>query len=64
MKDLATFIKKYPHNTDCGDRFVLLVQMAYHRDKSGESLEEFIQTCLDRFGGTIAGALVEYLSQS
>ena len=61
MKDFSEHIKKYPHNTNCTDRFMKLVELAYQKDTKGRSLEEFCQDCLDRFGGTIAGAMIDYL---
>ena len=62
MKDLATFISEFPHNTDCGDKFITLVTLAYHQDKTGLSLEEFVEQCLYRYGGTVAGAMIDYLN--
>ena len=61
MKDLATYMQDHPHNTDCGDRFMELVGLAYSKDKTGASLEEFVQGCLDSYGGTVAGAMIDYL---
>ena len=62
MKDLATFMEAHPHNTDCGDKFKTLVFLAYSKDTKGYSLEEFIDKCLYRYGGTIAGAMIDYLN--
>lgn len=59
--DLKTFMERNPHNTDCTDRFEKLVKIAYHMDKSGKSLEEFVGTCLYKYGGTVAGALVDFI---
>lgn len=60
--DLATYISMYPHNTDCTDKFNLLISLAYRKDKTGKTLEEFIDMCLYMYGGTIAGAMIDYLS--
>lgn len=62
MKDFAEFLEKYPHNSDTTDRFMMLVSICYRMDKKGLSLEEFVQECLDNYGGTVAGAMVEYLN--
>jgi hypothetical protein len=59
--DLMTFLEKYPHNTDTADRFMSLVKYCYDQDSRGFSLDEFVQFCLDSYGGTIAGAMVDYL---
>ena len=61
MKDFTEYMEKYPHNTDTSDRFMQLVEMAYHKDKTGASLEEFVQKCLDAYGGTVAGAMIAFL---
>ena len=61
MKDLATFMEAHPHNTDCGDRFMKLVILAHQADTRGLSLENFIQKCLDVYGGTVTGAMIDYL---
>ena len=60
--DLGTFISKYPHNTDCSDKFGLLVSLAYRKDKTGKSLEEFVDWCASMYGGTIAAAMIDYLN--
>ena len=64
---LEKHMKKYPHNTDTGDKFPELVAWTYeHYLKHNKfmGLEEFIQRCLDMYGGTIAGALVDYISNN
>ena len=61
MEDFAAFMEKYPHNTDCGDKFLDLVQFCYTRDDSGDNIEEFIERCLEMYGGTVAGAMIEWL---
>ena len=61
--DYKTFMEKYPHNTDAGVRKAdLLVGLCYQRDRSGCSLEEFVQKCLDNYGGTVVGAMIDYLN--
>jgi hypothetical protein len=64
MKDLAMFLKDHPHNTNCGDRFGLLFEMAYQCEEKGLSPEAFAQYCLDVFGGTLASALIDYLDSN
>ena len=59
--DLATFITRHPHNSDTSDRFMSLIELCYHMDTRGLSLNEFVQDCLYSYGGTIAGAMVDYL---
>jgi hypothetical protein len=61
MKNFAEFMRQHPHNTDTTDKFLDLVSICYTLDKSGKSLEEFVQDCLDFYGGTVAGAMVSYL---
>jgi hypothetical protein len=59
--DFSTFMEKYPHNTDCKGRFEILVYMCYNKCDNGMSLEEFINLCLSKYGGTIADSLIDYL---
>lgn len=59
--DLATFISRHPHNSDTSDRFVSLIELCYRMDTRGLSLDEFVQDCLYHYGGTIAGAMIDYL---
>ena len=64
MQDFHEYMTKYPHNTDCGDRFETLVTMSWNhnrRTQPSQSLEEFLQNCLDSYGGTLTGALIDYL---
>jgi len=61
MEDFAAFMEKYPHNTDCGDKFLDLVQFCYTRDDSGDNIEEFIERYLEMYGGTVAGAMIDWL---
>lgn len=61
MEDFATFMKHHPHNTDCGDRFMELVNLCYSMDMSGRTLEEFVEMCISAYGGTVAGAMISYL---
>jgi len=61
VEDFAIFMQEHPHNTDCGDKFMDLVWYCYNKDKSAESLEEFINHCLDTYGGTVAGAMIDYI---
>ena len=61
VEDLAEFIQRYPHNTDCGDKFLDLVTLAYRKDREGLSLEEFVNKCIYCYGGTVAGSLISYL---
>ena len=61
MDDLATFMREHPHNTDCSDKFALLLLIAYRMDKEGLSLEEFVESCLGSYGGTVAEAMIEYI---
>jgi len=61
IEDLASFMEKHPHNTYCSDKFYSLVYLAYQNDKTGKTLEEFVEYCLSLYGGTIAGAMIDYL---
>ena len=58
---LHEFVEKYPHNTNCTDRFDLLVSFAYDKSKTNKTVEQFVQGCLDSYGGTVAGALIDFL---
>jgi len=46
MEDFAAFMEKYPHNTDCGDKFLDLVQFCYTRDDSGDNIEDLSKDIL------------------
>ena len=59
--NLLEYLNLYPHNTDTNDRFYKLFEIAYTLDTKGDSPEEFAQNCLDNYGGTLAGALVDYI---
>ena len=61
MQDFHEYMDKYPHNTDCGDRFERLIELAYRVNKQDQTKEAFIQGCLDSYGGTVAGAMIDYL---
>ncbi len=61
MKDFTAFMAQYPHNTDCGDRFLDLVRFCYTRDDSGDSIDGFVERCCNMYGGTVAGAMVSWL---
>lgn len=58
------YMNKYPHNTDCSDKFMLLVELAYNKDTRGLSIEEFIDGCLAAYGGTVAAAMIDYLNNN
>ena len=59
--DVAQLMIDCPHNSDTTDRFNTLLELCYHMDKRGLSLDEFVDRCLNSYGGTVAGALVDYL---
>lgn len=59
--DFTTFVSKFPHNSNTQDDFIPLVMYAYQLDERGLSLEQFVDKCLDMYGGTIAGAMVQYI---
>ena len=59
--DFTTFINEFPHNSNLGSNFIPLIAYAYRLDERGLSLEQFVQKCLDAYGGTVAGAIAQYL---
>jgi len=61
MENLHEYMKQFPHNTDCGDRFSTLLQCAMALDKKGFSSEELVDWCLFNYGGTVAGALIDFI---
>ena len=61
---LKEYLEKFPHNTDCGSKFDEFLEFVYNKRKHDCTIEEFVEFCLYLYGGTVTGALIDYLRNS
>jgi hypothetical protein len=56
-------IMKDPNHTEVADRIYRLLNMAYDHYSQDHNIteEEFILYCIDKYNGTLAGSLVDYI---